>query len=278
MVALNPAYAPRKSIDAAKNRVGDFFCESVDRVGLNRLSVQQPRLENELTFTITASGLPFFINADPIGFSGGMNWFAYASANPISRIDPQGTADGGSTIVGADSGFSSPFSSTEIDYFNANGHMYTGPTVYISQDVGANLVGEIAAEFTPVGVVLAGKDFIENPSKLALAGLLPGIPRAGLIDDIAASAPVGRLGNPINISKGTNAAGEVGGRQYSGHAFDQMQSRGVPPSAVENTIVRRTPKADPLPDRMRHYDSVNDLTVVTDIETGRVITVITGER
>ncbi len=31
-----------------------------------------------------------FLNADPIGFSGGMNWFAYADGNPISLIDPFG--------------------------------------------------------------------------------------------------------------------------------------------------------------------------------------------
>jgi RHS repeat-associated protein len=31
-----------------------------------------------------------FLNADPIGFSGGMNWFAYADGNPISKNDPFG--------------------------------------------------------------------------------------------------------------------------------------------------------------------------------------------
>ncbi len=31
-----------------------------------------------------------FLNADPIGFSGGMNWFAYADGNPISGSDPFG--------------------------------------------------------------------------------------------------------------------------------------------------------------------------------------------
>ncbi len=31
-----------------------------------------------------------FLNADPIGFSGGMNWFAYADGNPISLSDPFG--------------------------------------------------------------------------------------------------------------------------------------------------------------------------------------------
>jgi hypothetical protein len=91
MVALNPAYASSESTRAVKNRVGDFFCGSGERVGVNRLSIQQPRLENELTFTITASGRPFFINADPIGFAGGMNWFAYARGNPLNYIDPEGT-------------------------------------------------------------------------------------------------------------------------------------------------------------------------------------------
>ena len=90
MVALNPAYASSESTRAVKNRVGDFFCGSGERVGVNRLSIQQPRLENELTFTITASGRPFFINADPIGFEGGMNWYVYASGNPISFGDPSG--------------------------------------------------------------------------------------------------------------------------------------------------------------------------------------------
>jgi RHS repeat-associated protein len=31
-----------------------------------------------------------FLNADPIGFSGGSNWFAYADGNPISKNDPFG--------------------------------------------------------------------------------------------------------------------------------------------------------------------------------------------
>jgi RHS repeat-associated protein len=31
-----------------------------------------------------------FLNADPIGFSGGMNWFAFADGNPISLSDPFG--------------------------------------------------------------------------------------------------------------------------------------------------------------------------------------------
>ena len=31
-----------------------------------------------------------FINQDPIGFAGGMNWYQYANGNPISYVDPSG--------------------------------------------------------------------------------------------------------------------------------------------------------------------------------------------
>ncbi|NBB80113.1 MAG: hypothetical protein GVY36_11825 [Verrucomicrobia bacterium] len=33
-----------------------------------------------------------FINADPIGFAGGMNWYVYAAGNPISFGDPSGNS------------------------------------------------------------------------------------------------------------------------------------------------------------------------------------------
>jgi uncharacterized protein RhaS with RHS repeats len=31
-----------------------------------------------------------FISADPVGFSGGLNWYAYADGNPIGETDPFG--------------------------------------------------------------------------------------------------------------------------------------------------------------------------------------------
>jgi RHS repeat-associated protein len=34
-----------------------------------------------------------FLNEDPIGFEGGMNWFAYASGDPFFRSDPTGLTD-----------------------------------------------------------------------------------------------------------------------------------------------------------------------------------------
>jgi hypothetical protein len=50
----------------------------------------QPRWENDLLQPKLTSGVPVFLNADPSGFSGGPNWFAYADGNPISKSDPFG--------------------------------------------------------------------------------------------------------------------------------------------------------------------------------------------
>jgi hypothetical protein len=88
------------------------------------------------------------------------------------------------------------------------------------------------------------------------------------------SVPVGRRGEPIQVKRGTNKPGSIGGRNYTGHAFDQMQGRGIPSSAVENAIKlgRKTP--DQLPGLTRHFDEVNGLLVVTKVD-GTVVTVIT---
>lgn len=91
------------------------------------------------------------------------------------------------------------------------------------------------------------------------------------------ASPVGRLGQPINIQPGTNEPANIGGRDFSGRALDQVQGRGVPPSAVENTTQNGLPSPDPIPGRVRCYDPVNNLTVITESD-GQVVTVITGQR
>jgi RHS repeat-associated protein len=90
----------------------------------------------------------------------------------------------------------------------------------------------------------------------------------------AATTVVGRRGNPIAIQPGTNAPRKVNGVSYKGHAFDQMQGRGIPPSVVKNTIEQgvRSPGYDGA---SRIYDSVNDVTVILNPD-GSVKTVYTG--
>jgi hypothetical protein len=58
-----------------------------------------------------------------------------------------------------------------------------------------------------------------------------------------------------------------------------MQARGIPPSVVENTIQEGVPGRHQPPDRgtTSHYDPDNEITVITNTETGRVVTVFPGD-
>jgi RHS repeat-associated protein len=89
--------------------------------------------------------------------------------------------------------------------------------------------------------------------------------------EVEPSSPTGRSGNPMEVEPGTNAPGSVNGRDYTGHAFDQIQGRGITPSAVENTIQTGTPSEGNIPGTRVYYDRVNNLTAVTDSGSGRVI-------
>jgi len=64
----------------------------------------------------------------------------------------------------------------------------------------------------------------------------------------------------------------IGGRLYSGHALDQMQGRGVPPSAVEDAIANGQTSPGNQPGTMA-YAGKNGIFVVTG-SRGQVITVI----
>jgi hypothetical protein len=88
--------------------------------------------------------------------------------------------------------------------------------------------------------------------------------------------PVGRKGYPLNIMDGTNPPLNVGGRDYTGHALDQIQGRGLTPSVVENTIQSGQEIPGKIPGTTAYYDSVNNVTVITDTVSGRVITAAPG--
>jgi len=95
-----------------------------------------------------------------------------------------------------------------------------------------------------------------------------------------ASAPVGRrapnleganrqLQTPPGAPR--NAPGEVYGRDYSGHAFDQMQNRGLTPSVVEDTVRTGAPRPGGGGTTV-YTNPANNVTVVIDSATGRVVT------
>ncbi|CAG9267552.1 conserved hypothetical protein [Paraburkholderia unamae] len=90
-----------------------------------------------------------------------------------------------------------------------------------------------------------------------------------------ASTPVGISGSPMDVPRGTNAPATIGGVDYSAHAIDQMQGRGVPPSVVKNTIESGV-NYPTRPGTTGYYVPVNNVRVVTNSKTGLVVTVIPG--
>jgi hypothetical protein len=94
--------------------------------------------------------------------------------------------------------------------------------------------------------------------------------------DKPSSTPIGRRGNPIEVKPGTNRPTTIGGRIYTGHAADQMQGRGITPSAVEETIRNGQPSPGRNSGETEHIGT-NGVKVVTGAD-GQVITVITVRR
>jgi hypothetical protein len=87
---------------------------------------------------------------------------------------------------------------------------------------------EVAAAAGPgavIGAILGGTAGLAAPEIAAIEGVAS---RETAVGGVPASTPVGRSGNPIDVKPGTNQPGSVGGRDYIGHAFGQMQGRGIP--------------------------------------------------
>ncbi|MGH9268008.1 MAG: hypothetical protein ACRD0D_07515 [Acidimicrobiales bacterium] len=91
-------------------------------------------------------------------------------------------------------------------------------------------------------------------------------------DDLA-RLPVGRRGSPMDVPRGTNSPATIGGRQYGGHALDEMMSEGFTPSVVDDAI-RFGQSATGASGRVAYYSSANNVTVI--VENGRVVTVSSG--
>ena len=104
-----------------------------------------------------------------------------------------------------------------------------------------------------------------------LAEILLGAVGAKGGGEISAATPIGAKGRLLTVPDGTNAPATIGGREFSGHALDRMQSQGMMPSAVENTIQGNS-GAGKEAGTTAHYDPVNNITVITNSESGRVVT------
>ena len=95
-------------------------------------------------------------------------------------------------------------------------------------------------------------------------------------NDVSASTPTGSKGNVLNIPDGTNKPTTINDRQFSGHALDRMQRQGITPSTVESAINSQNAVVGKIPGTTAYHDKVNNITVITDTKSGRVVTVDFG--
>jgi RHS repeat-associated protein len=87
-----------------------------------------------------------------------------------------------------------------------------------------------------------------------------------------AHKPIGRRGNPNVVEDGTNLPTTINGRDYSGHALDRMQGRGIMPSVVEDVI--KNPLKIELGNKPNTWKYIGDGLNVIINQAGKVITVI----
>ena len=75
-----------------------------------------------------------------------------------------------------------------------------------------------------------------------------------------------------------NDPATIDGVPYSGHALDQMQNRGLFPSVTGQAIQHGSQGAGNRPDTNVFYDRINNVSVIRNSTTGKVLTVIPGDR
>ena len=111
-------------------------------------------------------------------------------------------------------------------------HKAAGAKAVATSETAAKTTSTVAA--TEASEAAAGRASGSSPSKIF--DINKALNEVGSEAMKSASTPVGRLGSPINVKSGTNSPATINGIDYSGHALDQMQGRGLVPSVVENAI------------------------------------------
>ncbi|MHB8884744.1 MAG: RHS repeat-associated core domain-containing protein [Methylovirgula sp.] len=84
--------------------------------------------------------------------------------------------------------------------------------------------------------------------------------------------------SPLQAPEGPprNSSAIIENVPYSGHALDQMQNRGIPPSVTTQTLMQGQQMPGNQPGTTQYYDQMNNISVITNSQTGVVITVRPG--
>ena len=204
-----------------------------------------------------------YLQADPLGLVDGASVYGYARQSPAMVTDPTGQCPW--CIVGA---------------------IYAGWMIYdYLSDEGCYTWGDFAYSaiinnpYNPFKWVKwakrAGKGYRGSGHNSGAAG------GGNAGEDIHSSTPTGSRGNEMGVPSGPNGGPSntpttINGRDYSGHSIDRMQERGYGPTVVENVISMGTPNPGNTAATTRFYGATNNISVVIDNVTGRVVTVRGG--
>ncbi|WP_213991505.1 hemagglutinin repeat-containing protein [Sodalis sp. dw_96] len=128
-----------------------------------------------------------------------------------------------------------------------------------------------------IGLGEVADDGLTLSEEPALQLLQPDVNNATEINQqVSPATPTGSKGNPLDVPAGTNKSAVIDGLEYSGHSLDRMQKQGITPTVVENAINPENAVQGKNPGTIAYHDNINNLTVITDEKSGRVITVDFG--
>lgn len=250
------------------------------------------------------AGLGRFLTRDPAGMVDSVSPYAYVANNPVNLVDPFGLQAqlvtpasqssypqnvqvamapvvAGATMTDVTAGVIG----SGVGNQSLNGGRGAGSnvdTLAPQKDSGSGSSNPISGALEQLGGFVNGAlmglgtlinspgQAIENFKNNVFGNVLNQGADSG---DKDASTPTGQRGSPMDVPKGTNEPATIGGRDYGGHALDQMQGRGVTPTPVEDAVQNGSQTPGNKPGRTVHTSRDGRLTVVT--EGGKVVTVIT---
>ncbi|WP_444900118.1 RHS repeat-associated core domain-containing protein [Microbulbifer sp. VAAC004] len=190
-----------------------------------------------------------YLQSDPIGLDDGPNTFVYVGGDPVNSFDSNGL---------------------NRRRVNAPSNNQTLINLQVN-----TLVNTIRRNYDPgfsYRTVRPLNHRYNRDDVTALQNALNQYQRYGQCP-ASGYSPTGQSGSPLNVLPGpSNLPTAINGTFFSSHAMQRMQGRGIPPSAVLNTI--NNGQASPGNRPGTTYHSGSRVNAVTNSSTGNVVTVI----
>ncbi|WP_219066579.1 hypothetical protein, partial [Candidatus Mycobacterium methanotrophicum] len=113
-----------------------------------------------------------------------------------------------------------------------------------------------------------------SPASIAQTIQSPNTPYWAHQEPPLSQGPIGQRGSPLNVPKGTNSPATIDGVNFTGHAIDEMQSEGIPLSAVNRALHVGAIEPGKF-GRTIFFDATNNISVIQDLD-GTIVTVSFG--